>query len=227
MEQSTILALLHVQARLIRYAQSWPVFVAWLGSYRRRACGERTARRRGGTTGVVHACAAAWRGTVGGWGGRGSFWGVCTRTHSRGRCLLHGWGPTEEVHVVRGLRHGEGGSRERCMRARQRGGVRWGGWGGRGGFWGVCTRTHCRGRCLLHGWGPSRGVHVVRGLRDGEGGPRERCMRARRRGILTSLNVKKRALRSWHLVCGRRWGTLSTIIIVTGLHQVCLPGSGS
>jgi hypothetical protein len=52
---------------------------------------------------VVHARVAAWRGTVGGWGGRGGFWGVCMRNHSRDWCLVHCWGPTEGVHVVRGL----------------------------------------------------------------------------------------------------------------------------
>ncbi len=40
-------------------------------------CDRRIGRRRGGATGVVHACAAAWRGAVGGFGGRGGFGGVC------------------------------------------------------------------------------------------------------------------------------------------------------
>jgi hypothetical protein len=74
----------------------------------------------------------------------------------------------------------EGDGSGACMRGGLAGhgrGVKW-----EGLLWGVCTRTHSRGWCLLHCWGPSRGVHVVRGLRDGEGRAREWCMHARRRG---------------------------------------------
>jgi hypothetical protein len=62
--------------RVHAHPQSWLVFVAVLGSYGRRACDERIVRRRGLATGVVHACAAVWRGEVGG-GVGGAAFGAC------------------------------------------------------------------------------------------------------------------------------------------------------